>query len=90
MRTIYKYALPDPNRTGKVLVPRSAKFVHADAMQEGFFLWFEVDTEETVFDERYFIIFGTGHVLPDNGWHMKTVLCGPFVWHIYEVHDARS
>jgi len=35
---------------------------------------------------RSFRLFGTGHSIPDNPYlaHVGSVICEPFVWHLYE------
>ena len=48
-------------------------------------LWAEVYQTSTY--TRKFGVYGTGHEVPPAAWHVLTVKDGPFVWHLYELHN---
>lgn len=73
--------------TGLVRLPRGAKILHFGAQADGLFVWALVDPTEPAAVEREYLIFGTGHPVPDNIdlVHRATVAMeNGLVWHIFE------
>lgn len=91
MKRILKYHLELNDRVQ--LIP---KYPHSQivlvAVQNGrITLWVECDPDEfhsrTELEviTRGFLVYGTGHAIPDRNKHVGSVLLGDFVWHVYEV-----
>lgn len=83
MRTIHKYRINDID---VIAIPKGAKVLHAGIQSSAMTIWAEVDTEEKELEKRQFMIFGTGHTMPNNGRlnHISSVQDDVFVWHVYE------
>lgn len=79
MKTIYKYKL------GELLLPAGAKVLTAGKQNDEFYIWAEIDTEQTP-EHRTFAVYGTGWDMPEeNRCYIATVFDNGFVWHVYEV-----
>lgn len=93
MRRIFKYPIPlpslEPEHPGgaKIQMPKFSAVVSVGLDPQGVFcIWAEVDPDAIYgYDEREFVIAGTGHFVPEGGAHIGQVVQGPFVWHLYEV-----
>jgi hypothetical protein len=91
-KTIYKYHLNFNNqsRSCELLLPAISTIRHIDIQEKdgGIFLWAEVVTSEQPPKRRLFELYGTGWELEDRPnshlLHLKTLLDGAYVWHIYE------
>jgi hypothetical protein len=80
-RTIHKFHLAPGT-----MPQRHERFLHAGIDPAGRpCVWLEVRPDEPESGiVREFQMFGTGHVVPDEGWeHCGSFVDGPFVWHIY-------
>lgn len=88
MKTIYKYPLSLAG--GEVKMPDNAMILSVAVQgEESLYIWAEVDTAEEIVT-RTFAVYGTGWPLTskfnDTPHHfIGTVICGPYVWHIYEL-----
>lgn len=53
----------------------------------GISLWYQCETHIAQLEARKFVIFGTGHSMPDelNLRYISTTQMSDFVWHIFEV-----
>lgn len=86
MRTIYKFTAQVAD-SFEINVPQFSLFRHVErirALELSF--WFEVDTEVSTSTKYKFWVFGTGHEIPEDGirrTHIKTVMDGALVWHIF-------
>lgn len=85
MKTIFKYAII--SHQFSLHLPRGAVVRHF-AMQNGQqCLWVEQDTDKPKV-EREFLIFGTGHDIPESPneamVYFGTLFEEPYVWHLYE------
>lgn len=49
-------------------------------------LWIEHTMIEEVAGRQEFVVFGTGHEIPDalRGNHVGSCVCNQFVWHVYK------
>lgn len=81
---IFKYQIPEGNELS-IKMPIKAKILDVQIQNEFVTLWAEVDIHAE-FEDRHFLIFGTGWQLPDdkNLHYLKTVQIREFVWHVYE------
>ena len=83
MRIIYKTKV-----VSNIYLPPSAEILDIGMQGTDIVLWysFEDQDKHTVLHE--FRVVGTGHNVPNesnNYWaHMKTVIDGSYVWHIYK------
>lgn len=82
MKTVYKYGLSLASPS--VCLPKNAKFLFFGTQEDRFFIWAEVNTQETEKEEKIFLIVGTGYHLPDGCEWLGTTIAPPFVWHLYE------
>lgn len=82
---IFKYVVS--NRIWKLAMPTGAKIlsVGADPATGNPAFWALVDDTQPK-EEREFRVFGTGHEIDvPVDWYVGTAICGPFVWHVFEV-----
>lgn len=91
MNTVWKYPLttawdfgPQTHR-----VPEGGEVVGVDRDPTGApAVWVLVDTEAPIVD-RTFAVTGTGHPVPSGGRHCGLLVIGPFVWHVWDMGEAR-
>jgi hypothetical protein len=86
MKTVFKYEL-GPEK--KIQIYVGAEILRVDAVGQQVFMWALVDTQNAK-EERYFKIYGTGHVINDKS--AKYIGgCGTaqgLQWHVFEVKGA--
>lgn len=88
MKKIFKYLLQLTDGIQAITMPYNAKVLNVQSQNGIIALWAEVydDNSLTSESDKHFVIYGTGHGMPDNpGSYIGTVQLGMFVWHIYEV-----
>lgn len=80
---IYKYPLTDPCTVLELPAEAQVRYVGS---QDGNFptLWIELPAEPQVHYLKTFEVRGTGYPF-DGGSYIGTAICGPFVWHVFEV-----
>lgn len=87
MRTVWKFPLALNDEWQELEVPEStlagAQLVAKDPATAWPAVWLEVDTEAPL-TNRAFRVFGTGHPIPGDAFHVGSLVDGPYVWHIYE------
>jgi len=86
MRTVYKYAMNEPDCTFEIPFP--AKILHVATQNEDPCLWVLVDTDRPKLAHR-FLAVGTGHELPKELFapeemFVGTVFIGTLVFHIFQ------
>lgn len=86
--TIHKFTIDAGHRASWLLaLPLAAKalLVAQGPRQEPetFQVWFELDADAPTLP-RQFKVIGTGHAVPSGVLHVGSVVCPPFVWHLYE------
>lgn len=83
MKTIYKYPIAD--YSGQAFqMPKGSQIRHFD-MQEGVAtFWAEVESSNQ-FEQRRFLVHGTGHEIQANEVYRGSCQDSPWVWHLYEV-----
>lgn len=79
--TIYKYPLEQSTTT--LSLPVGAKVLDVQLQDRRLHLWACVDLAGAHVDRR-FLVFGTGHGVPDGLQYIATVQDGPYVWHVFE------
>lgn len=82
-RSIWKYEIPVRDKPCTHEMPANTTIVHVAGQWERPTLWAIVDTEAELV-ERTFVITGTGHPA-DDGKYVGSALCGPYVWHVWEL-----
>lgn len=87
MRTIWKETLHVADDVFPYL-PQGAKLVDAQMdpqpdNHEFVTMWFDVD-DSAPREPLRLRIRGTGHEIPEDAVHLKTVHTGIFVWHIFK------
>jgi hypothetical protein len=95
VRTVWKYplALVADDQTIEMAV--GSRIVHCEEQNRVPTMWAEADTAgaATDFEERRFVIVGTGHPIPD-GFTIYRGACvldeGAFVFHVYEWQERGS
>lgn len=87
MRTIYRYGIPIDDSEHKIDLsgPVVAAAV-ADAPWPAIEFWAEHETNAEQ-SPRFFIVVGTGHMIPGNAKHVFTCPRTPdgLVWHLMEL-----
>ena len=84
-RRVFKYEVPA--ETEFILeMPTGAKVLHVAEQGMGVCLWALVDPEVFVFEDRRFVVRGTGHLVPENVDWVGTWLQdgGRFVFHLFQ------
>lgn len=83
MKKIWKFQLGTVGRQA-VCMPENSRILCAKNQRE-ICLWVEVDADYSKVVERMFHIVGTGHVFNESKLeYIDTVICDPYVWHVYE------
>lgn len=83
---IFKYIVP---ANGPIELPAEAQILTVAMQQERMMMWALVD-DEAPKEERRFIVFGTGEVIPRGNFQwIATVQDGNFVWHLFEIKLVR-
>lgn len=90
---IYKYKLSSVENLDhgielNVLMALGADILHVDIQNQDLCVWAAID-DRVRSAVRRFKIVGTGFE-PPNHWYIGTVLCGQFVWHIYDLGEQRE
>jgi hypothetical protein len=88
MRTIHKFEL-EPGVDREILLSACARVVHVAEQRTGWVtIWIENLPDAIPQLPRKYMIFGTGHPIPDEAKHVGSALCAQFgaqfVWHVYE------
>lgn len=86
-KMIYKYKLNQEHTD--IDMPIGAIILAAQSQRNDICLWALVD-ETAHKEKRFFVIYGTGHLLVDNpGRYIGTVQVheGMLVWHVFEVNS---
>ena len=83
MKKVFKYEL----KHGEAIkLPKSHEVVHAGMQNAKPYIWAEVYCEDSPICERLgYVICATGQELPPFACHVKTIMDGPFVWHVYRI-----
>ena len=93
MKTIWKFYLPFKQGGDYVSMPVGAKVLSVGNDPQGqLCAWAEVDSD-ALKEQRFFVVIATGKEIPryDAKFYVPrvdlkfygTVLCPPFVWHVY-------
>jgi hypothetical protein len=86
MKKIFKYQLQLTGGIHTIIMPYNTKILAVQPQSGSIALWAEVWLDNISTDTRSFVVYGTGHDMPDNpGNYIGTVQLGMFVWHVYEV-----
>jgi len=90
MRTIYKYPF-DIKKEVYITPPAGSELLKIGLQGDQPTAWFIVDTKTKQSEIRKFLIFGTGHELPEYytslTYHGTIMTDGDsLVWHIFEQH----
>lgn len=90
-KEIWKWTLEPIN---ELEFPKDTKFLHADVQGGTMCIWGLVDPKEKQKEFRKLVVFGTGHLIPDEIVnrlkYISTILgMSPFVWHVFEVEDQK-
>lgn len=84
MKTIHKFGVLPGSAWTVIDIPADAKVVKVGEQGGSTVLiWVELDNDAPK-AERYFKIFGTGHLIEEDSVYVGTVFIGPYVWHVYE------
>lgn len=85
MKKVYKWALAIDDAPQEIAIYEQSRILHCDFQNEQLCIWIEFGySEDNRRKDRYFRVFGTGHLIPDNCQWVATVQQPPFVWHVYE------
>jgi len=88
MRTIFKYQLKVDDEQS-VLMPKDAEILCVKEVKGDVFIYAYVD-KNAIKEERFFIIYGTGHEIENDMWSNKkyigtfVMLNDNFVGHLFE------
>ncbi len=86
-KTIWKYPLDFPECT--IAIPKGGRIVYVDLQGGEPMLWIEV-IPGVKLDLRRFIVYGTGHLIPNHHKHVGSYQMPPFVWHIHEIIEVEE
>lgn len=89
-QTIYKYPLTPGVRTGiDTHEGAQVQFVSADPGGQ-LCIWIRFDPDQKP-ERLHFLAYGTGHPMHDEAHEsVGSALCGPFVWHVFEVFSGED
>lgn len=88
-RRVFREELDQNPYVQPLKIPRESQILRVEATRDTVEFWFEID-DEWEFAERYFVIVGTGHEIPEGAIYRGTAARTPdgFVWHIYETPEG--
>ncbi len=89
MRTIYKYTLPVVGVSKAISTHRLARIVKVDNQFGEITLWFDLETDNAK-ETRWFVVCGTGRLIPDNAAYVGTAKINDDVWHVFELEQEGS
>ena len=86
MKTIYRYEIPFPSDVTTVTMPKDAEIIHMQWWKNSLSIWAIVQDPEYGLEERYFVIYGTGHDMSDE--NEKFIGSFPYgselIFHVFE------
>ena len=83
MRTIHKYSISMGGET-VLSIPENAEILGAGPDGHGSpSIWILLNPEAPTVTKT-FVIRGTGHVVENNLWFVKTFKQTPYIWHLFE------
>lgn len=82
---IWKYTLW--HGVNPIAMPDGARVVHFD-IQAGVYTMWALVTPGPLVAPRQFMIFGTGHDIPEHAEYIATAQQPPFVWHLFELRNV--
>lgn len=86
MKTIYKYTLQNKDQQ-TIKMPYRSEILSLQVQNGEPCIWAKVDTSDE-YEDKEFLIFGTGHHLPENPMNFIGTYQldnGRFVFHVFEV-----
>jgi len=90
MKTIHKYGLEVIDRQN-IELPLDAEILSVEKQRDGLVLYALVDKVEVNVQKVSFLIFGTGHPVPDDITEkcrfLGTVNTGNLMWHVFLVTE---
>lgn len=87
MRTIWKYELTP---SSYFTMPAGAMILDVQVQYDKPCMWALVDTDQATYQQRHFVIYGTGHVIThDDMVYIGTFQLdhGSLVFHVFEVFE---
>lgn len=85
---IFKFLLNPLDKTDltELSIPSDAEVVHFGQDPKGMLcMWVKLRADDDSGHRRRFPIVGTGHPFHPELKYLKTAVCDPFVWHLFEV-----
>lgn len=79
---VYKYTMPEPGETVIHNAPLG-NFLHLAIQSASIQLWAVHDEDTFPSSSHIFVTIGTSQPIPEEYYHVGTVLDGPFVWHVF-------
>jgi hypothetical protein len=84
MRRIWKYVIAKGESVSSFQMPKSAEVISVQIQNGQPVLWIIFDDFiET--ETREFVVYGTGHDIPDDFMYIGTFQEPPYVWHLFEI-----
>lgn len=81
MPTIYKYNLTNDGYEPRI--PKGGKVLTVQRQKGDICIWVLVDPKQN-FEQRYFVVYGTGFEINPQHQYIGTVQEGAYVWHVFE------
>jgi hypothetical protein len=84
---IYKYEI---SPKCDLQLPRGALVLSVGCQGDSLFLWAEVQPEAREKESRHFVVYGTGHEIPETAGVVRKFIGtaqmhgGSLVWHVFE------
>ncbi len=91
-KAIWKFNL-EVEDTQIIYMPKGAKILSVGLQQPDLCLWALVDTAETVQEDVFIEVYGTGNPITNNMQlrdFIGTVVAGRFVWHVFVLRNAEN
>ena len=87
MTQVWKY---DVDSDAVLSVPKGAEILCAKVQNGKICVWFEVDPDEKVMEDRVIVTFGTGWNIPkvDKTYIDTVMINDALVFHVYEVFNV--
>jgi hypothetical protein len=90
MKVVWKFPLHlSAGESASRVMPKGSALVRFAIQDDVPTLWCLCDPEAPK-EDRYFIVVGTGHPLPEDCKYIGSTDHGPFVWHAFELGSSNG
>jgi hypothetical protein len=76
LKTVHKYQLAQRGVSHSLYLPVGSQVLHVDVQSGSQYVWVFVDWSQPANQQYEFLIVGTGEIVPDEYWPVRTLSAG--------------